>query len=69
MSFVSSVPGPSKAALFLLLFAAGCAGTKAPSSPGSPGDRDGDGVADHRDLCPEMPEDLDGVSDDDGCPE
>lgn len=32
-------------------------------------DRDGDGVVDRKDLCPEHPEDLDGFQDEDGCPE
>ncbi|GEM_PF-836066 len=32
-------------------------------------DRDGDGIPDIADACPTAPEDLDGVADDDGCPE
>jgi len=32
-------------------------------------DRDGDGVPDARDRCPEEREDLDGVQDEDGCPD
>ena len=32
-------------------------------------DRDHDGVPDDRDRCPDVPEDRDGVQDDDGCPE
>jgi hypothetical protein len=32
-------------------------------------DRDGDGVPDDRDLCPDLPEDRDGIQDDDGCPD
>jgi hypothetical protein len=32
-------------------------------------DRDGDGVPDDRDECPDLPEDRDGVQDADGCPE
>ena len=32
-------------------------------------DRDGDGVPDDRDECPDLPEDRDGIQDDDGCPE
>jgi hypothetical protein len=32
-------------------------------------DRDGDGVPDHRDFCPDNPEDLDGWEDEDGCPD
>jgi len=36
---------------------------------GSGGDRDGDGIADSRDLCPDEPEDFDGFEDTDGCPD
>ena len=32
-------------------------------------DRDGDGVPDDQDLCPDQPEDVNGVDDADGCPE
>lgn len=32
-------------------------------------DRDGDGIPDNVDQCPDQPEDLDGYEDDDGCPE
>jgi hypothetical protein len=32
-------------------------------------DRDGDGVPDDLDQCPDLPEDKDGIQDDDGCPE
>ncbi|MFO7654453.1 MAG: thrombospondin type 3 repeat-containing protein [Candidatus Krumholzibacteriia bacterium] len=32
-------------------------------------DRDGDGIPDRRDACPDSPEDLDGFQDDDGCPD
>ncbi|MGD0675983.1 MAG: hypothetical protein ABSC94_11220 [Polyangiaceae bacterium] len=34
-----------------------------------PHDRDLDGVPDDRDECPDLPEDKDGIQDDDGCPE
>ena len=34
-----------------------------------PHDKDDDGVDDDKDQCPELPEDRDGVQDDDGCPE
>jgi outer membrane protein OmpA-like peptidoglycan-associated protein len=33
------------------------------------GDRDGDGIADSRDVCPDLAEDNDGFQDDDGCPD
>ncbi len=32
-------------------------------------DRDGDGIADHEDACPDDPEDKDGFQDSDGCPD
>ncbi len=34
-----------------------------------PSDRDHDGIADKDDLCPDEPEDRDGLEDEDGCPE
>lgn len=33
------------------------------------GDRDGDGIKDDLDKCPDQPEDFDGFQDEDGCPE
>ncbi|HEV8324633.1 MAG TPA: OmpA family protein [Myxococcota bacterium] len=33
------------------------------------GDRDGDGFMDHKDGCPDDPEDFDGFEDEDGCPD
>ncbi len=33
------------------------------------GDRDGDGIPDVVDICPDDPEDIDGFDDDDGCPD
>ena len=33
------------------------------------GDRDGDGIVDAIDKCPDDPEDFDGFEDDDGCPD
>lgn len=33
------------------------------------GDRDGDGIRDNIDQCPDQPEDMDGFQDEDGCPE
>ncbi len=32
-------------------------------------DRDGDGIVDRRDRCPDLPEDIDGFRDGDGCPD
>lgn len=45
-----------------------------PVAPGGAGqsgamDRDGDGIADDIDRCPDEPEDRDGFEDEDGCPE
>src|SRR3984885_10703063 len=33
------------------------------------GDRDGDGIKDDVDKCPDEPEDFDGFQDEDGCPD
>jgi outer membrane protein OmpA-like peptidoglycan-associated protein len=35
----------------------------------TPGDADGDGIPDENDVCPNEPEDHDGLDDEDGCPE
>ena len=40
-----------------------------PLSPAAPPDRDGDGVADSADRCPDVAEDRDGFEDADGCAE
>jgi OmpA-OmpF porin, OOP family len=40
-----------------------------PVAPPAPGDRDGDGIADDVDKCPDEPEDKDGWQDADGCPD
>ena len=40
-----------------------------PPPPPAPGDRDGDGILDPDDQCPDVPEDIDGSHDEDGCPE
>ncbi|GAB4115570.1 MAG: hypothetical protein OHK0013_49780 [Sandaracinaceae bacterium] len=40
-----------------------------PPPPPRPGDRDGDGITDDVDRCPDDPEDRDGYQDEDGCPE
>lgn len=37
--------------------------------PPQPGDRDGDGILDNVDQCPDDPEDIDANADEDGCPE
>lgn len=46
-----------------------CLASDAPPPPAPPGDRDGDGIIDEQDACPDEPEDLDGSEDADGCPE
>lgn len=40
-----------------------------PRPSATDGDRDGDGVPDERDECPDQAEDPDGFEDEDGCPE
>jgi outer membrane protein OmpA-like peptidoglycan-associated protein len=37
--------------------------------PPKPGDKDGDGLTDDVDKCPDEPEDKDGFQDEDGCPD
>ncbi len=41
----------------------------APPAPPPPADRDGDGIPDIVDACPDEPEDFDGFEDEDGCPD
>ena len=40
-----------------------------PSTLSTGSDRDGDGIADAADLCPDQPEDFNGQADTDGCPD
>lgn len=42
---------------------------EAPVAPVEPSDRDGDGIMDPDDGCPDDPEDRDGFQDEDGCPD
>jgi outer membrane protein OmpA-like peptidoglycan-associated protein len=44
-------------------------GTISPSFDPRVRDRDGDGIVDKHDRCPNVPEDFDGFEDDDGCPD
>lgn len=60
---------PNGRAAFRLSPAARCAPEQVEAPPPAPGDRDGDGLLDPDDECPDDPEDFDGVEDDDGCPE
>jgi outer membrane protein OmpA-like peptidoglycan-associated protein len=39
------------------------------AKPTALSDRDGDGIYDHKDQCPDNPEDFDGFQDADGCPD
>ena len=39
------------------------------AAPVGSGDKDGDGIPDKVDRCPDDPEDIDGFEDEDGCPE
>jgi outer membrane protein OmpA-like peptidoglycan-associated protein len=45
------------------------AAAPAPPHDDGTGDRDGDGILDRDDLCPDEPEDRNGVEDEDGCPD
>ena len=38
-------------------------------APPQPGDRDGDGILDNVDKCPDQPENYNGYQDEDGCPD
>lgn len=56
---------PDDANLFLL----GVHGMFDSRTKKEPGDRDGDGILDPVDKCPDVPEDKDGYEDEDGCPD
>ena len=49
--------------------AAGRASTATVAQGAPPPDRDGDGIPDAQDACPDRPEDIDGFEDSDGCPD
>lgn len=40
-----------------------------PPPPPPPSDRDGDGIIDEKDACPDVPETVNGFEDEDGCPD
>ena len=42
---------------------------EAPPPPLPPSDRDGDGIIDDKDACPDVPETVNGFEDEDGCPD
>lgn len=44
-------------------------GDAGPVAASSDGDLDGDGILDALDTCPTQPEDMNGIRDDDGCPD
>lgn len=54
---------------FVLVAVAGCVTPGPASPPNTAPDRDGDGILDSSDQCPDLPEDFDGFRDDDGCPD
>ena len=61
---------PNGRAAFRLSPASRCAPRDvAIERPPAPGDRDGDGILDPDDQCPDDPEDFDGYQDEDGCPD
>ena len=53
----------------LTLLAALLLSVAPPVARAGPRDRDGDGIPDDRDRCPDDPEDRDGFEDEDGCPD
>jgi len=62
---------PNGRAAFRLSPAARCAprGVEIERPAPAPGDRDGDGILDPDDQCPDDPEDFDAYEDEDGCPD
>ncbi|MCB9593568.1 MAG: OmpA family protein [Sandaracinaceae bacterium] len=62
---------PNGRAAFRLSPAARCSprGVEIERPEPAPGDRDGDGILDPDDQCPDDPEDFDAYEDEDGCPE
>ena len=67
LEFQQGDPHRAREHLDIALENARVAATQAPLC--LPQDRDGDGIEDDIDLCPDEPEDMDGVADDDGCPD
>jgi outer membrane protein OmpA-like peptidoglycan-associated protein len=63
-----AIAEPNARAAFRLSPAARCAPRDVVVEPPR-ADRDGDGILDADDACPDVPEDMDGVEDTDGCPE
>ncbi len=74
IAFGGGETGHNIAALggFDILFGGSDAPEPAPEPPPkqeAPSDRDGDGIVDDSDDCSDAAEDIDGIQDDDGCPE
>ncbi|MCA9541222.1 MAG: OmpA family protein, partial [Myxococcales bacterium] len=63
------IPGFGMPDFRLLLGVAYTAEADRQKTPPPPTDRDGDGLIDDSDLCPDDPEDKDGFEDVDGCPD
>lgn len=53
----------------LALIACGGDSPTAPNTPAPNPDRDGDGIPNAVDVCPDQPETFNGVFDSDGCPD
>ena len=67
---LTAAPGsPSVRTLFTIGYSPEPAPHKRPGLAPRPDDRDGDGIADNLDKCPNQPEDFNGYQDDDGCPD
>ncbi len=64
-----AIAEPNARAAFRLSPAARCSPRQVVVTRRAPGDRDGDGIMDPRDECPDDPEDFDGFEDTNGCPE
>ncbi|MBX3251146.1 MAG: OmpA family protein [Myxococcales bacterium] len=65
-----ALAGASDGGVLVIGLSVAYPGTRAPApAEEAPRDRDGDGIADARDGCPDEPEDFDGFEDADGCPE
>ena len=65
--FSQGIGAPDLRIVVGLGWVAGHPAGSAPAPSGS--DRDGDGIPDAQDLCPDQPEDRNGQADDDGCPD
>jgi outer membrane protein OmpA-like peptidoglycan-associated protein len=64
-----AIADPNTQAAFRMSPAERCAPRGVVVRRSAPGDRDGDGILDPDDECPDDPEDFDGWEDENGCPE